>query len=177
MITSITLWGFRPMRIAFKTLPPSLGFLVVVLSSCHAPSAENREENIDFTLINGIAGMGLSLRVRNLTSATVCLPIPPLTGNSGSVRATLDGKEFASPENTEYPGTISGSGPFYMVSKKSTAIIPVDEGGLKLKSGRYLFSIRPAWMPCDLIDSAKSYPSGRFKTKLVRSSVMYQPFE
>jgi hypothetical protein len=114
--------------------------------------------------------------VTNPTSASICIPTGTLAADSGSIKAYRDGKEFSSPNNMEAPDQLSGAGPFYIVSKDSSAVMPVDEGGLKLKSGKYLFRANLMWMQCDHIVSGRSYPSIGFQRREVQSLVLYQPF-
>jgi hypothetical protein len=122
-------------------------------------------------------GAGLRLLVNNQTDSSLCFLPSSLTANSGSLRAYANGKEITSPNNAEYPENISGTGPFYLASSDSVTGIPIDEGGLDLPDGKYIFSLRPAWADCKALDSRRAYDPAKFRVELVRSAVDYRLFK
>lgn len=153
-----------------------LALASIGLCSCYASSGPDRAEGITLAFVSGDSGMGLSLRVENSTASSICIPIRSLAANSGSVVASRNGREFFSPNNAEYAETMPGFGPFYIVTKGSSAVLPVDEGGLKLMQGTYLFRGKIMWMSCDKIISARSYSAADVTEKNVQTTVSYAPF-
>lgn len=169
MLTSWTMATRGVPRVTF------LGLVVFAGLASSAPAQQSAQERVRFAIAS--AQFGLNLVVHNGAPTALCVLPRSLSAESGSVTAVRSGRELFSPNNTEYAPAVAGSGPFYIVSGNSVAVLPIDDTGLAIQQGTYIFRVRVAWLRCDRLLSDRSYPRSVFQTKVVQSSAAYRPFK
>jgi len=167
----------HPARMLRAVIPWLCAVLLAPSQSAQAAerTQAHSKEHASFTIVWN--GFGLSLVVRNPTSASLCIQQRSLEGDSNRLLAFQGGKMFWSQAIREYAPGYPASGLYYVAPKRSTSVFGIDEQGLKLARGTYTFQLHVVWLNCEDLSATGSYRHGELKETIVRRRLNYVPFE